>query len=495
MSNLTEKAGVLTVAGVLKQLFRIFIIIFLARFLTQESFGTFKQVQLLFSFISPVLLAGLPAGVLYFLPHIKNKKEILNFISQAMTLMVLSGAVIAFAVATSALWSPTIFHNPRLGPLLIIFSFIAFAEVSVGFLRPTLIVLNKVTPLLIFTLALSLATLLAVIFSAIGSKGNLSVIYVFYALVYVGMFFLGLLYIKKLLPKLTLSVSREGFIKQLKYAIPLGLTSTVGLLAWELDKLIVSINFTPAMYAIYVVGATEIPFIAQIRSAVNDVALPEMSKMYLGRNLSGIVGLWHSSIRKISLLILPMFVFSFVFAPEIIIILFSSNYLNSTLYFRIYLFLIIIRVASYGLILQAIGKTSEIFRGAVIFLIINLILNIVLVRIIGLAGPAVATVIATFVLALYYVLVIRKFMEFSFNKILPWLEITKTLLFSILSIVPILPLVPMNFNPVLKIVLAAILYFPIFFGAIYVFRVIKEEDKRFVASYLQKFRSSFRNLL
>src|SRR3989344_7982481 len=121
-----------------------------------------------------------------------------------------------------------------------------------------------------------------------------------------------------------------------------------------------------------------------------------MAQVYSEGNLKRFVALWHASIRKLSLVVLPIFIVAMVFSHEIITILYSEKFATSVPYFRIYLLLLLIRVASYGIILQAIGKTKENLKGSIFFFILNGILNPVLVVWLGLIGPAIATVISTF---------------------------------------------------------------------------------------------------
>jgi len=69
---------------------------------------------------------------------------------------------------------------------------------------------------------------------------------------------------------------------------------------------------------------------------------------------------------------------------------------------RNYLLLLPLRIASYGLILQATGRTRDIFRGSIYYLIGNAVVSFVLLRIMGLSGPAWGTVMTTIAIAVWY---------------------------------------------------------------------------------------------
>ena len=89
-------------------------------------------------------------------------------------------------------------------------------------------------------------------------------------------------------------------------------------------------------------------------------------------------------------------------------LLYGASYAESAVMFRIYLFLVPLRVATYGLITQAIGRTRINLTASFVFLGSNAILVLALVGPLGLPGPAVATVAATTGVACYYLVRLRR---------------------------------------------------------------------------------------
>ena len=91
------------------------------------------------------------------------------------------------------------------------------------------------------------------------------------------------------------------------------------------------------------------------------------------------------------------------FANHIIPLMFKPEYEASVAPFRIYLIMLPVRIALYGVIVLALGKPRIVFWGAFGTMLLNLVLNLVLVQQIGFLGPAIATVISTYLHVIFLV--------------------------------------------------------------------------------------------
>ncbi len=77
--------------------------------------------------------------------------------------------------------------------------------------------------------------------------------------------------------------------------------------------------------------------------------------------------------------------------------LFGQGYDASIPPFRIYLMMMPLRIALYGAIAIALGKPRIVLLSAAGALLLNAVLNVILVTRVGLAGPAIATVVSSYV--------------------------------------------------------------------------------------------------
>ena len=229
----------------------------------------------------------------------------------------------------------------------------------------------------------------------------------------------------------------RGMRALLVYGVPLALTGLVGRLAWQFDRLVVSRDFSAAVFAVYAIGAVELPITSIIQQSVNAVLVPALSERYAAGDVQGMAALWRRAIRRSSLILLPTFVFFMLTAGEFIQLLFGSGFADSTSVFRIYLLLVPIRVATYGIITQAIGRTRINLAGSLLFLGVNAVLVLALVGPLGLKGPALGTVLASAALAVYYLVRLRAVLSLSIRALFPWSLLLANLAVSALAGVPV----------------------------------------------------------
>ena len=186
--------------------------------------------------------------------------------------------------------------------------------------------------------------------------------------------------------------------------------------------------------------------------------MPALTRHHLAGDVAGMVALWRRAVRRTSLVLFPTFVFFMLTAPAAVRLLFGASYAESTVMFRIYLFLVPLRVATYGLITQAIGRTGINLIGSVFFLASNAVLVLALVGPLGLPGPAVATVVATAGLAGYYLVRLRKVLKVTIRALLPWRTLAANLAVSVTAALPAGLLVLLGVRGLVQLPIVAAVY-------------------------------------
>jgi O-antigen/teichoic acid export membrane protein len=133
-------------------------------------------------------------------------------------------------------------------------------------------------------------------------------------------------------------------------------------------------------------------------------------------------------------LIIPIAALCFVLASDIITLLYSDRYGSASIYFRIYLIALLVRVGSYGILFQALNRTKYILYNAIFTLALNLGLNLILVNTpLKMKGPAIATVIVTYASMALYLFWIKSKLKFQLSKMIPWMQIARTLASALLA--------------------------------------------------------------
>lgn len=416
--NRSKQAGLLTSAEFIRFGFKSLVGVILARILLPAEFGSYRQLFLIYTTFSTLMLLGIPQSVLVFLPklrHVDSKRE---YISKVVNLITVLAFVFSFVILLFKGFIAEKFHNPQLSLLLIIFAiyplfmFVTqiYSSIMLGMRQPQkTAVFTLFSVLTDFVLILGLALLtrnlyyivLGVLFSA----------------------FLQWAFAQYQLHKFRTSVKFDPeFLQELfRYSLPLGLSSIIGMLSIQLDKFVISGFFRPEDFAVFSIGAMELPFISILSNSVNAVLLPHISA-----DRSSLVEVYRGAVRKNTLIIFPLSLMFFIFAKPLITLLYTDQYIASVPYFKVYLLILPLRIATFGIIFMALQKTRYIMYNSLLILSMNLILNLILVRIMGMMGAAVATVFVTWLSVVIYLYWIKHHLQLDLNKLFPSLAILRT---------------------------------------------------------------------
>ena len=249
---------------------------------------------------------------------------------------------------------------------------------------------------------------------------------------------------------------------QLKYSVPLGLAGMLGAISLALDKVIVSSMCPPQQFAVYINGAIEIPLIAILTGSIISVLIPDFVKMYRASKHQEILALWHRATSRCLIVFLPVMGFILVMAPEIMRVLFSAKYEGSAYPFRVYALMLPIRATNFGAVLMATNHTRTIMLGSILNLIANAVLAVPFIYLLGPTGAAWATVLATIGLALFFSVVIGRYLGAHGKNILPWKDMARLFAavapptFIIAAIMMFCPVLPKN--DILRLVLTVVVF-------------------------------------
>ena len=216
----------------------------------------------------------------------------------------------------------------------------------------------------------------------------------------------------------------------LTFAIPMGVAALISTINSELDKLVIGGLTNTATLAIYTNAARELPIVV-FSSSISTVVMPFVVQKIQSENEKEAALIWKNSI-KLSSFIMCFFVTAFfVFAPQVISVLYSDKYTDGTNIFRVYLFALLFRFTYYGMALNAMNKTKLILTSSMITMIMNLVLDYILYFLIGISGPAWATVISVAIMNMTQLLFTCYNLKLKFNDIYPCLHIVKIIAINI----------------------------------------------------------------
>ena len=462
--SLTRQTAAIFAGGLVAQASSVVLLSCLTRLVSKDQLGAYQQLTLLYGIISPLLVAGIPTALLYFIPRSKDHVETRCWVGTAY--VVLGGLGLLFSVTTALARGP-IAHalgNPHLASVLLVYSpYPTFAFVA-SVLPPALVALGRAPLATVVGVSGSTIAVICVL-AAVAVAPDAEHIAAGLVVGAACFTVMSVLTVWRVIGVTVLwGAIGERCLALLKFGVPLALTGLAGMLAFQFDRLVVSRNFSAALFAIYSVGAVELPISVLVQQSVNSTLMPALTRHHLAGDVAGMVALWRRAVRRTSLVLFPTFVFFMLTAPAAVRLLFGAPYAESTVMFRIYLFLVPLRVATYGLITQAIGRTRINLTGSIFFLASNAVLVLALVGPLGLPGPAVATVAATAGLAGYYLVRLRKVLKVTIRALLPWRTLAANLAVSVTAALPAGLLVLLGVRGLAQLPIVAAVYPPCYLG-------------------------------
>jgi len=421
--SLTEKAGLLAAGNLVTTGLYFFLPLFLVRLLTKEEFGIYGQLSLVGNILCPILLFGFPSSIYYFYPRLKEEQKP-GFLFYTALLFLLAGLLGGGLLYLFADPMSRILHNEQLVPLVKVYSFYILFFVSSDALFHYLIIFDRI-PWNIWIGIIETVARFPFILIPLWLGYGLPGVFVSLTLLIGLKFLFFLLYMARRLSWRRIAWDRSLMAKQVRYASPLGASGAIATVGQYANKAIVASLFTPAQYAIFTVGSIQFPISTVLTKAVKPVLREQFAKYYAQGQYRDIVETWKESIRKHCLIVVPIFAFLFLFAPLIIELLYTREYLDSVPVFRVLLFLLLQTTVSFSLIPESLGHTEVTLRASVLLLVANLGLSLALFSPFGILGPAVAGVLATYLGGVYAISWVRRLTSVPYHELFPWSAMLK----------------------------------------------------------------------
>jgi O-antigen/teichoic acid export membrane protein len=339
----------------------------LSRYLDKTDYGTYRQIGYVYNSILVLFTAGLPRVFSYYLPRyeIVYGKDIVFKISK---ILFLGGVLFSIFLYFSSGIIAGLLKNPELEIGLKYFSIIPL------FLLPTLGIegifsaYKKTIYIAIYNTLSRLLMLLFMVLPVIVFKGPY--IYSIYGWIVASVITFFMAYYLKGLPfKEVKSEKSDLKLKEiLSYSIPLFVASIGGIAMKSADEFFISRYYGVNTFAEFSNGFMELPMVSMITFSIATVLTPLFSKMIYEKNpKSEIVVVWQSALMKSALIIYPLVLFFLFYANDVITILYSKNYSDSSIYFQIALIANFFNVIMFAPLLLSMGETKFYSKILIVF--------------------------------------------------------------------------------------------------------------------------------
>lgn len=424
MSSLISRALVLTVSRLSNFAIQLLSPLLLVRILDIADYGQYQEF-LIYSMLFATLCAfSIDSSLTYFLPRFPGRER--AFITQTSLLILgMSVAVIGALLMLRPLFLNLITYDfvmPLAGYVLFFvnlnwleYYWIAKRQSSIVLVYSAMRLLLRISVLLF--VAYTTRDVLATIWSMVFVEGcRVLMVLVYFSKK--GMFRAELRW--------------KEVLEQLRFAAPIGFSAIILRLGRDLGKLCAGGMFGPTTLAYYAVGSYLQPIIRVLRSGVQEAVYPELVRA--NDMQGGALQLW----RRVNVLncvvYFPSFVLLIYYAEEIITTLFTSEYVAAVPVFIVYAFLLIRRCFNADVLLRSTGQTGFMIWGSIGALVINVALILILSRLVGMTGPAIALVGAEVAVELYYALRVRHALRLSIADLADWRSIFRIAVCCVLAL-------------------------------------------------------------
>lgn len=419
MSSLSEKAGFLIVANAFKYAIGFVMPLVLVRLLSREDYGTYQQLLLIGSVATTLFLFGIPYSVYYFHRHADPGRQAVLRLQTTLILGV--SAVLAYlVVAPAAPWLAARMDNPPVAGLLpVYFASVALAIAGEHFV-PFMIAEDRYGTAVGFETIeamLRIPLLIVPLWLGHGLTGLAWSLAIF-ALARL-LIRMGVLFGRGGVGGARRSAGASFLREQLAYSAPLALTAFVGLALGMLDRALIAMNFTPSQFAVYAVGAVEIPLDVIFQGAVANVVRASIPRMLREGRAAEIAPMLREAVRKLSLVVIPSFVFLFGHAEAFITLLFTDKYAESVGVFRIYLLLVPLHAFVLSAVPQAYGRTRWNLGIVASVSVVHIALSLLLLNTIGFYGPAISTVVCAWLQSALFMAAVHRLVGGPLGALFP----------------------------------------------------------------------------
>lgn len=413
----------------------------LSRFRTLEEYGTYSQIIMVCTIVITFFSAGFSQCINYFLGKCDSEEK-KQFIKNYYTIVTFVGVAGGLVTLFLLPFIRQYFENNLMARYWFVLLLYPISHILNSGIDRFFIAYQKSRWLFAFRVGHSALVLseafLAVLFEM--SFYHYMIVYIMVEIVFSAFTYVWIRMITGTVP---FGFNKKMIKSILTFAVPMAVASLVSTINTEMDKLIVGGFVNTEMLAIYTNAARELP-VYIFSTSISSVTMPFIVKKVAKRDYSDAVMLWRKSITLCFYIVCFCVCVLFAFAPQIIDILYSEKYISGTPIFRIYSMVLLFRVTYYGMVLNSLGKTKTILKASIVTMIINLVLDIILYKLLGLInaevalmGPAIATLVSVSVMNIYQLVLTKREIGVKFIDIYPVKTLIKILFVNVMLAVAI----------------------------------------------------------
>ena len=404
----------------------------LVRVFEQATFGTYKQLFLIYATLFGVAQIGVAESLYYFVP--RDPSTAGRYASNAVITLAAAGiasiVLLGGASESIAQWLTNAQLADTLVPLGVFLALMltsAIAEIVLVSRRQyetaayAYATSDIARAAFVLVPAIAIGTLQSVLWGAVAFAATRLIVMLWYFFRTFNTHF-----------RPSLALWRSQWVYTLPFALAVGIEVVQG----NVHHYVVASRFDPATFAIYAVGCLQIPLVDVMATSAANVMMVKMAENGFDTRGSAALALWHDTMSRLAMVIVPLTIFLLIMARDIIVTLFTASYLASVPIFMLWTLTIVSFVPCIDAMLRVHAQTRFLFGLNLLRLALVLGLTTWFLSWYGLSGAVLVVLISTFVVRIIGLVRIARLLDTGLATVLPWARLTTTAVCSVIAAVP-----------------------------------------------------------
>ena len=448
MSSLISRSAVLTVSRLSNFGIMVLTPLLLVRILAIEDYGRYQEFMVYAMLFVAICGFGVDASLSYFLPRYPDKER--EIVTQNSILVLAWSSLCLTALLISRPFFLEVATYDFLTPLVTY----VFCFVNLNWLEYYWVAKRRADLVLYYSAARLIVRVVALLVAAYITGDVETILWTLVAVEALRLFLVAIWATRaKLLQR---SVDRQLLREVVTFASPIGLSGLLQQGNKNIGKLFIGSMLGAAALAYYSVASYLLPAVRVVIGSVADVVFPELVRTK--GNPAAALHLWQRQTVVFCALLVPAYAVLTYYAELFITTLFTDAYSPAIPVFQVYMLWLLRRCLNTDALLRTSGKTGFMLTGNGISVAINLALMVALYYWLGLIGPAIAFIISSIVLEVYYVILATLRLNLRITELLDWRNILRIVAAAIVAL-PILILSTHSPGPeIIRAILASVSY-------------------------------------
>lgn len=366
----------------------------LSQYLSIFDYGTYSLIQLVVSSTVSITILGMMDGINYFFCSEKDEGKRDAYIATIYLLQfsvsLLAGCVIVCAGGQICLYLGT----AEARRLMIYAAVLPFLQNILSMTQVLMLSVGKAKVLAVRNLVISLLRLLIVIL-VIVFVGSVGIILFMTCILDAAQIIVFFFMLKK---SGCIVHLRKASIQLLRpiihYCLPMAVYTALNTINRDCDKYIIAAMTNTETLAVYTNASKKLPF-DLITSSFITVLLPKITRLISNKEEQETVKVYRAFLEFSYSSTIILACGAIAAAPQLMNLLYTEKYLSGISIFVVYILVDIMQFTNITLILSASGKAKTLMLLSGGSIVLNIGMNFLLFHLLGVIGPAIATLLIT----------------------------------------------------------------------------------------------------